>query len=587
MGEPIYISSAGLNAGPKNLPHPSPRKDKNFKIVFVMYNILSTERMSVMLLSALAKKYFPQVECDVIVWSDGRFEERIKDHKPDIIAYSTMTGEHSYYLSIAKEVKTIEKKIGKKIFQIMGGPHCTFAPEVLQGSALDAIGVGECDEAWVELLSALEAGRSINGISNIVTQENFENTVKPSDMKKENYVKYRAINMTERTCKDPINHNGCLDYLPFLDWELYIQKTGFEKTNAILKRTIMTRRGCPFPCTYCFNRVFNALYSGMGKTIHNYSIDRVIEECKWVGRQWPTEFWKIYDDIAFFSSKGKEGERLREFAEKWRREINLPFFVLTRADLVSHDPDILKILKEAGCRSCTMSIEGGNEYVRNRVLERSMPNEDIIAAHNLAWDLDITTFSNVIFSVPTKDEEVKKYKLPEKSIDRDIESVALAIKAKVHFLECPQLYPYPGTKLGKYCQDAGFFDGDLSKLQQSYQNISPLDCFTDKEKRMSQNLALLAMWCVYLGSRENPFIRKTISPLFFNFTTGFLIKLPWLWCTKLYFIMYDLLQQWLCVAEIYRPKYRSPFTAIKIGFWERLRYEYTKQFPKALKRGKA
>jgi len=296
-------------------------------------------------------------------------------------------------LKVAVEAREIGRKIGKKIFQIMGGPHCTFAPEVLSGSALDAIGVGECDVAWVELLSAMSAGRSIDDIPNIVTQSNFHRVLIPSDLKRENYIKYRVANTMERTCRDPVNHVGCLDHLPFLDWRLFLARTSFERDNSLLKRTIMTRRGCPYPCTYCFNRVQNALYSGQ-KTIHNYSIDRVIAECKEVSHQWPTEFWKIYDDNAFFSSKGKEGERLREFAEKWRDEIDLPFFVLIRADIAAKDPEILRLLKKAGCKSITMSIESGSKYIREKLLERNMSDEQIISSHHNAWELGIVNFSN-------------------------------------------------------------------------------------------------------------------------------------------------------------------------------------------------
>lgn len=550
------------------------------KIAFVMYNMLSTERMSVMLLSALAKQHFPHAVVDMFVRSNGRLKRELGEFKPDVVAFSAMTGEHTLYLETAKEVRAIGTQIGKKIFTIMGGPHCTFAPEVLRGSALDAICVGEGDVAWIELLAALEAGKNINAIANIVTQENFDLVVEPANLKKDNYVAFRATNMAVRTCSDPINHRGCLDHLPFLDWELYLRKTDFDKFNSLSKRTIMTRRGCPYPCTYCFNRVFNSLYEG--RTIHNYSVDRVIAECEHVGKHFPTEFWKIYDDIAFFSSKGREGERLREFAEKWPRKIGLPFFVLTRADLVAKDPDILRLLRRAGCVSNTMSIEGGNEYVRNRVLERSMPDSDVIFSHHLAWDLRMTTFSNVIFSVPVKAEEIAEHHLPPRSIERDIASVKLAMDAKVHFLGCPQLFPYPGTKLGKYCEESGFFTaGD--KLPQSYETLSPLNCLTLEEKKMSRNLALLAMWCVYFASRRSAFVRKVVSPAFFWLVTKQLIRVQWDWVSKIYFMAWFLLQQWLCAAELYRPKHKPPVQVFFGGLAMRFNYEYFKQWPKRRK----
>lgn len=546
------------------------------KIAFVMYNVLSTEQLSIMLLSALTKKHFPVAEVDLFIYTNNRLKDELTRFKPDIVAFSAMTGEHAHYLKIAKEVREVESDLGKKIFIIMGGPHCTFAPEVLIESHLDAVGVGECDEAWIEFLSAFEANRSINDILNIVTQENFNRVVKPAVIK-ENYVKYQAVNLRRRTCKDQ-THKTCLDHLPFLDWELFLSRTDFEKVNRIRKRTIMTRRGCPFSCTYCFNRIFKEIYKE-DTVIHNYSIDRIIAECKYVAERWPTKFWKIYDDIFILSSRGKEGERLKEFAEKWPREIGVPFFVLLRADIVKNNPDILFLLKKAGCQSVTMSIESGNEYVRNKILERSMSDEEIIFSHRLAWELGIKTFSNVIFNIPIIKKEIIKNRLPQESIDRDLQSVKLAMKSTVHFLECPILFPYPGTKLGKYCEENNFFDGDLDKLPQSYQNISQLNCFEINEKRMSQNLALLAMWCVFFASRKNRFVRKVISPIFFWLVKNILIRLPWEWCAKTYFLIYAALQQWLCVAEIYKPKDLSPIKIIGKNFFYHLYYEFKKQFP--------
>lgn len=549
------------------------------KIAFVMLNVLSTERMSVMLLSALAKQHLSDVQVELFVWADGMLKHQIRRFEPDVVAYSAMTGEHTQYLKIAMLIKRWQGRFGKKIFQIMGGPHCTFAPEILKGSALDAVAVGECDESWPAFLWALGVGANISHYSGIVTQENFNKAVKPAALS-ESYIKYKyeAINMGPRTCEDK-HHQKCLDHLPFLDWELFLAKTDFEEKNSLLKRTIMTRRGCPFKCTYCFNRVFNALHAGQ-QPVHSYSVDRVIEECKWVGKKWPTEFWKFYDDIFAFSSKGEEGERLEEFAEKWPREIGLPFFVLLRADLVANDPEILRLLKKAGCASVTMSIEGGNEFVRSHILERKMTDEQIIVAHHQAWDLGIKTFSNIILSVPVWRGDILKYNLPERSLDRDIQSVELCLKSRVHFVEAPMLFPYPATKLGKYCSEMRFFDGDIDKLPQSYQNVSPFDCFSPQEKRMSQNLALLSMPVVFLGSRQSTFVREFLSPLFFKLVTKFLIRLPWRWCTKIYFLMYAVLQQWLCGAEIYRPKYRTPWQTFRQGFWKRLMYEYKKQFPK-------
>ena len=89
------------------------------RLAFVMYNVLSTERMSVMLLSGLAKKFYPHSEVEIFVYSDAKLKDQVRNFKPDIVAFSTMTGEHTHYLRLATEVRQIGKQIGKDPFLIM------------------------------------------------------------------------------------------------------------------------------------------------------------------------------------------------------------------------------------------------------------------------------------------------------------------------------------------------------------------------------------------------------------------------------------------------------------------------------------
>ena len=495
------------------------------KILFVIKMVETTEPMGIMLLSSLAKSNGRTNQTFIHVLDNGGFEEKLKTLKPDLIAFSAKTGEYKYYL----EAKRIIKRIDPKIFTIVGGPHCTFNCHKVIEDGFDAMGIGECDDAWPEFLDKFEKGDNIGNIPNIITKENFSSSVVKGERGE-----WEFKNIAPRKTN--------LDDLPYLDYELFYGNTDFIKFSP--RRTIMASRGCPFKCTYCFNRLFNEIYQSKGKLYNRYSVDRICEELRYVKKKWPsTRFIKFYDDV--FALKADDW--LREFAEKYPKEVGLPFLCLTRADVVANHPEILYLLKEAGIHSLSMSIESGNYYVRNEILERGMSAEQMVYSFNLAYELGIPTFANTILAIPVEREVEQKKKLPT-AIERDIEGLDLNLRCRATFGEYPILFPYPGTKLGEYCVEKGFFSGDFEKLHASYQTDSPLLCFSDKEKLMQQNLALLGTVCMFFGGSRNR-ILKSLTPLIRKLTVGFLIKLP---LTKIFFVFYVLVKNYLYKYKIYK-----------------------------------
>ena len=69
---------------------------------------------------------------------------------------------------------------------------------------------------------------------------------------------------------------------------------------------------------------------------------------------------------------------LRELAEKFPREVGLPFFCNVRANLVT--PEKIELLKQAGCASVGMGLETGNPALRNEILKRNLSDEQIVEA---------------------------------------------------------------------------------------------------------------------------------------------------------------------------------------------------------------
>lgn len=490
------------------------------KILFVYKQVEYIDPMGIMLLSALAKEKGHETYLNVL--SDGNLQDTLKRVTPDMVAYSAKTGEHKYYLA----ANQIVKDYNKDIFSIMGGPHPTFFPEVVDKADLDAVCVGEGDDAWPEFLEAYANGADIHNIPNIVTREN------------------RAKN------SPPIirNKRRELDSLPFLDRDLLYKNTSLGRFPM---RSFMANRGCPYKCTYCFNRQYNQLYSGKGKVTNRYSVDRLCAELKELKLRWPTQFIKFYDDIFTL----REDEWLGEFAEKYPREVGLPFHCLVRADILTEG--MLLKLKKAGIQSISMSIEAGNDFVREHVLERAMSREAMLRGFDLCHKHGVYTFANTIIAIPVRKEVEEKHKLPT-AIERDIESLDINIRCHVTFGEFPILFPYPGTKLGQYCIENGFFDGDYDSLHMSYTTESPMNCFSPGEKLMQMNLSFLGLVCLMF-----PWMR--------DITVNWLIKLP---LTRLYFVLFYLTKSYLIKTKIYPMKF--PLKDFISNVWYSLSLEWFK-----------
>jgi len=421
---------------------------------------------------------------------------RIARLKPDVVAYSSSTGEAKHYIRINQAVK----ERFPDIFTIMGGPHPTFySSELLEQNTLDAICVGEGEEAFADLLRSLSSGGAASGIPNILTRTDASLTIR---------------NLVED-----------LDSIPFPDYGLFYDTTPMGKAPL---KPFMTSRGCPYSCTYCFNSAWRKLYSGCGKVVRQHSVDYVIEDIRRVKDKWPLSSIKFEDDVFTF----RADDWLEEFSRKYRQHIGVPFFILTRCDLLTED--MVKLLKYAGCQSISMSIEAGNPQIREEILKRRMSNEQIIAAHRLCEKYGIYTFTNCILG------------LPGTTIAQDIESLDLSLESRVTWAEFPIFFPYPKTELGDYAISRGMYVPDYDRMHSSCQFSSPLNSFTEKEKKVQRNLALLGSVAV-------------VFPRLRNLIVKYLIHWP---PNRFFILLYWIAKQRVIKNKIY---------VTKTNFWESLR----------------
>ena len=188
------------------------------KVLFVLRDIRMCERMGIMYLSAVAKQHGHKT--DIIATDIENIDLKMQSYKPDILAYSIHTGEHKHAISFNLGLK---KKY--KFFAVFGGPHATYFPEMIEEEGVDAVCIGEAEEAFAELLDKMQKGRLINKIRNF-------------------WIKERGGKIT----KNPTRDLECnLDKIPFPDRDLIYS---YDKTlREEGDKRIMVGRGCPYNCT--------------------------------------------------------------------------------------------------------------------------------------------------------------------------------------------------------------------------------------------------------------------------------------------------------------------------------------------------
>ncbi len=442
--------------------------------------------LGLMQLSALAKKRGDETYLEVL--SQDGVLNKIRKINPDVIAYTCLTGEDDFYAKVNKRIK----KEFPSIFTLMGGPHPTFFPKVLDKAELDAICIGEGDYSFVELLDKLEKKEDVSKLRNIVVKGGKLNNLRP-------------------LVQD-------LDSLPFPDRELF-----YEKNTEVFIMNFMTGRGCPFKCTYCFNHALRKKYPNQ-RYLRRHSVDYVMKELSNAKENFGLKFVKFVDDVFAF----KEDDWFKEFCERYPKEIRLPFYVHSRFDLMT--PGIAKSLRQAGCKAVEMAIESSNQDIREKILQRKISDEQIINSSRYCSENGLSVVTCIMTG------------LPGSTLKDDIAGVDLCIKAGIPVPEFFVYQPYPGTELGEICVNEGFFDGDLSTMQgYAFSNPSVLNCFTPKEKNAQINISLLGPLAV-----RHPFLRNLIMNKLIHKLTNELFKKiytsekMWVYPSKVYKRKYSL-----------------------------------------------
>jgi anaerobic magnesium-protoporphyrin IX monomethyl ester cyclase len=151
---------------------------------------------------------------------------------------------------------------------------------------------------------------------------------------------------------------------------------------------IMTQRGCPFSCSFCIESRYQELF-GKKDSLRRRDIDVVMEELHWAKNNLDIETILFYDDVFTINPKW-----LKEFLPRYKEEIGLPFWCYTYP--TTHDVELLKALKAAGCISITMGVQSGSERILKDYYNRPTKMSRVIEAGKEIVEAGLTGFFDLI-----------------------------------------------------------------------------------------------------------------------------------------------------------------------------------------------
>jgi radical SAM superfamily enzyme YgiQ (UPF0313 family) len=432
------------------------------RVLFVIPSAFVSEPLGVLQLMAVVRKAGHQAGLEIVGRGDPA--RRVERWPPDVIAYSAMSSSADAISREDARLRATLRARGRSAFRIMGGPHATFCPGVLDEMALDAICQGDGDRALPELLGRLESGAALEGIANI------------------------GLSISGAPVRELVED---LDALPFPDRGDYYRAVPVYRDMGV--RSFSTSRGCPYKCTYCFNHAYNRMFKDCGKLIRRRSVGNVITEIqKVMAEHPPVRFIRFADDT--FAHRADAW--LEEFAKSYSREVKVPFYCLMRSNTMNDDT--AGLLAKAGCRSVGMSLEAGSEEVRNAILGRNLSDRDVKRSFAAARRHGLRTYTNTMLGVPgtTPADDMMS-----------LEYTRRIRPAAATFTIC---CPYPGTRIHEFARERGLLD-DGSEPAGSYADLSVLNCYTQREKEQQARTCYLGPLYCFVPAFLLPLVRLVMK----------------------------------------------------------------------------
>jgi radical SAM superfamily enzyme YgiQ (UPF0313 family) len=246
---------------------------------------------------------------------------RLEQAGPRMVGFSVDTDNLHSVGHLTHELK---HRFGSGLHIVLGGPASQGQPlEIMERSAADVLVIGEGEYTARDVADSVLRGRgdlaAIPGIC------------------------YRTPKGLVQTAPRPPIQD--LDAIPFPDRRFLANPQNYEVS-------MITGRGCPFRCTFCFE-------GRMGNKYRHRSPENIVSEVEGVVSLYKRAFISFNDDT--FSADAEHTARLcRLLRERFTPWKEILFFCEVRVDVIDRHPDLVHELVSSGVARIQIGVESAD-----------------------------------------------------------------------------------------------------------------------------------------------------------------------------------------------------------------------------------
>ena len=407
----------------------------------------------------------------------------IEDWAPDIVAITGMSIEWS---SIRHIIHAVRERLGKRCKIVAGGPHATaFAGVVLEQTSTDFVIKGEGEVTFLHLAIAIAAGGDTASIAGLAYKASGGEIIETDqrgfieDLDSVPFPAYDLLDIEEYFI-DPHFHNN------------------LNKHNRILP--ILTARGCPFKCSFCYHL--------LGFKFRSRSSGNILSEIEQLVERYNVKEFHVEDDIFNFDMDRARDVMRR--VEHLGKRLSFAFPNGLKIELI--DAEMVAQFKRAGVYRINLGIESAVQRVQNIVAKPvNLGKVDQV----IAWLNDSNISSHGFFMIG----------FPEETESEIMQTIDYAASSKLATANFSLVKVFPMTPLGdKYLSDVTFSDDHSFSYDSVATNMSSV---SDEKLKSLEKLAYIKfyfrpsrVWRIFRTSpnKKNLFFRNIFTVLSLVFT---------------------------------------------------------------------
>ncbi len=354
-------------------------------------------------------------------YPDSHLTDYLNANHFDMLGVSIVAGYYQYrkLLKISQAVNAA----ADRPFYVIGGHGPAPSPDFfLRKTGADAVVIGEGELTGVELLDALQHKKDLATVKGIAFRRDGKTIVtEPRELIKD------------------------IDTIAYPAWDLFpmdyyslLRMPHIRNSDRCFPA--LTGRGCTFKCNFCYR---------MDKGMRVRSPENIVDEIQQLKKRYQITYIAFADELTMVSK-----ERTIKLCEAFIRA-NLNIHWTCNGRLNYAVPDVLKVMKDAGCVFINYGIECMDDRIL-KVMDKHLTTDQIIRGIEATLAAGLSPGYNIIFGNIGEDEETL-----QKGVD-----FLLKYDDHSQLRTIRPVSPYPGSPLFDYAVEHGL----LKDVEDFYEN---------------------------------------------------------------------------------------------------------------------